>query len=96
MYSFSSFLSVTNFYSVRGLEMLSELAAVAGLAANASQFAQEAATLKTAIVKQMWNTTTGRFCDGICLDPEVQGHSGIYSDMSTLLLLRVLSFLGIL
>ena len=29
----------------------------------------------------MWDTKTERFCDGICTDTKVSGHSGIYSDM---------------
>ena len=73
-------------FTVRGLELLAELSAAAGEAADAHRCAAAAGALKTALLAKMWNPKTSRFCDGICADPKVDGHSGIYSDMYPLYL----------
>ena len=81
MFSKSDFMSVPNMFTVHGLELLSELLTKAGKSADAQKCASHAATLRKAVMSQMWNAKTNRFCDGICTDQKVNGHSGIYSDM---------------
>ena len=81
MFSKSDFMSVPNMFTVHGLELLSELLTKAGKSADAQKCATHAATLRKAVMSQMWNAKTNRFCDGICTDQKVDGHSGIYSDM---------------
>jgi hypothetical protein len=54
--------------------------AAAGLTANATQFAAEAASLKAAMFTHMWNGTA--FCDGICT--EVGGASLVCTNYFTL------------
>ncbi len=53
----------------------------AGKPAEAQACATKAAALRNKVLAQMWDTKTNRFCDGICTDTKVSGHSGIYSDM---------------
>ena len=66
-------------HQVRGLELLAELAHVAGRTGDAEKCTSAAAGLRTGIVKHMWDATSERFCDGICT--EVAGNHSIYSDM---------------
>ena len=80
----SDFLSTSNFYTARGLELLAEMATAAGRAADAKRCADAAAALKKSIVERMWDRKSLRFCDGICADPKVGGHHSIYADMYSL------------
>ena len=82
MWSNSDFMSVSNFYTVRGLENLAELARVAGRANDADKCAKAAADLRSSVVRHMWDPKHQRFCDGICGD--VGGNHSIYSDMYAL------------
>jgi hypothetical protein len=77
-------MSVPNFYTVKGLEILGELAAAAGRTADAEKCVREAAALRASIIKHMWDPAAKRFCDGICADPRVAGNHSIYSDMYSL------------
>ena len=79
MWSESNFLSVSNFYTARGLELLAELAQAGGRASDAKLCANEAADLRKSIQAHMWDAKDARFCDGICRD--VDGNHSIYSDM---------------
>ena len=81
MYSKSDFMSVPNMFTVRGLELLAELHTAAGKPAEAQACATKALALRNKVLAQMWDSKTERFCDGICTDTKVSGHSGIYSDM---------------
>jgi hypothetical protein len=82
MWSESNFLSVSNFYTVRGLELLAELAQAAGRSIDAKQCADAAADLRKSVLAHMWDPKDARFCDGICED--VGGNHSIYSDMYSL------------
>ena len=82
MWSASEFMSVPQFYTVRGLELLAELAHAAGRADDADKCTSAAAGLREGIMKHMWDATAERFCDGICAD--VAGNHSIYSDMYSL------------
>lgn len=82
MWSNSNFMSVSNFYTVRGLENLAELARAAGRTNDAAKCAKAAADLRSNIIKHMWDQKHQRFCDGICSD--VGGNHSIYSDMYAL------------
>jgi alpha-L-rhamnosidase len=82
MWSNSDFMSVSNFYTVRGLENLADLAHAAGRINDAATCAKAAADLRAAVVKHMWDPQHQRFCDGICGD--VGGNHSIYSDMYAL------------
>ena len=73
----SKYMSVSNMFAARGLEILSEVVGKGGRTANATQFAQEAASLRKAIVAKMWNGTA--FCDGVCSD--VHGNSLVMTNM---------------
>lgn len=86
MWHDSHYQCVSNMYGVHTLKVLSELANVAGHHDNATRFATESQKLQSALLKLMWNATTNEFCDGICADPAVQGHSGIYSQMYSIFL----------
>lgn len=68
-------------FTVHGLELLAELATKAGKAEYAAKCTAKAAPLRAAVLKHMWDSKAGRFCDGICTDEKVSGHHGIYSDM---------------
>jgi len=72
--------SVSNGFCMHGLELLSQIAAAAGLKENATKFSAQAASLKKAMVAKMWNGTA--FCDGVC--SEVHGNSLVMSNMFTL------------
>lgn len=78
----SKHMSVTHAYCVRGLEMLSEMMAVAGRAQEAERFAKEAKDLKALMMEKMWNDSA--FCDGVCA--EVGGKSLLMSNMFSLAL----------
>ena len=82
MWSHSDFMSVPQFYTVRGLELLAELAHAAGRAADAKKCSSAARGLRAGIMKHMWDASAERFCDGICT--EVAGNHSIYSDMYAL------------
>jgi hypothetical protein len=84
MFSKSDFLSTSNFYTVRGLELLAELAHAAGMDAAYNKCTTAAANLRSSIMKHMWDSKAQRFCDGVCLDPHVGGNHSIYSDMYSL------------
>jgi hypothetical protein len=73
----SNHMSVTNGFSAHGLELLAEMLAAGGRTDNATVIAAEAASLKAAIVKYMWNGT--HFCDGVC--SEVGGNSRVMTNM---------------
>jgi len=77
----SNHMSVSNAFCAHGLELLSQMAAAAGLKENATDFASKAASLKQAMVTKMWNGTA--FCDGVC--EEVKGKSLMMTNMFTLL-----------
>jgi hypothetical protein len=55
MWSASDFMSVPNFYTVKGLELLAELGTAAGRAADAAKCAQAAKGLRTSILAHMWD-----------------------------------------
>ena len=78
MFSFSDFQSVSNLYAVKGLALLSEMAALAGNAANATAFAATSATLRKNVMAQMWDAKAERFCDGC---PKFL-HIHTYNDLS--------------
>lgn len=82
MWSASDFMSVPQFYTVRGLELLAELARAAGRTDDAEKCTNAAAGLRKGIVKHMWDVKAQRYCDGICT--EVAGNHSIYSDMYSL------------
>lgn len=71
------FMSVPNFYAVKGLEILAELAHAAGRTEDSEKCARESAALRSNIVKHMWDPKAKRFCDGICADPRVGGNHSI-------------------
>ena len=79
MWSESNFLSVSNFYTMRGLELLAEMAQAAGRANDAKRCSDAALDLRKSIVAHMWDPNHARYCDGICSD--VDGNHSIYSDM---------------
>ena len=79
-YSNSNHTSVSNAFGAHGLALLSTMLAEGGNATGAAQIAATAASLKSEIVKQMWNGTA--FCDGPCDD--VAGASKMMSNMFTL------------
>jgi alpha-L-rhamnosidase len=74
----SPHMSVTNFFTAHGLDLLAQMVAAGGR--NGSAIAAEAAALTANIRKQMWNGTA--FCDGIC--SEVGGNSRVMSNMFSL------------
>ena len=76
MFTKSDFMSVPNMFTVRGLELMAELATIAGK--PVPKYATEAAALKKAVVAHMWDTKAERFCDGPCTTTPSHG---IYSDM---------------
>ena len=76
----SNHMSVTNAFCMRGLEMLSEMAAAGGRQANATQFSRAASMLRANMTAKMWNGTA--FCDGVC--SEVGGHSLLMSNLFSL------------
>jgi hypothetical protein len=73
--------SVSNAFCVRGLDMLSQMLAVAGDDAKASEYKAASASLMKAIQDKMWNGTA--FCDGVC--SEVGGNSLVMTNMFMLL-----------
>ena len=77
----SNYMSVTNFFAARGLDILAQMVAPAR-PANASVYAAESAALTAAIRAKMWNGTA--FCDGICDDPKINGASLVMSNMFSL------------
>ena len=79
-YSNSNHTSVSNAFGAHGLALLSTMLAEGGNATGAAKIAATAASLKSEIVKQMWNGTA--FCDGPCED--VAGASKMMSNMFTL------------
>jgi hypothetical protein len=79
-YTFSNHSSVSNMMAAHGLELLSQMLAAGGRAANASAVAAEAAALKANILRLMWNGTA--FCDGICA--EVGGNARLFSQIYAL------------
>ena len=79
-YSNSNHTSVSNAFGAHGLALLSTMLAEGGNATGAAKIAATAASLKSEIVKQMWNGTA--FCDGPCDD--VAGASKMMSNMFTL------------
>ena len=83
-FAYSDFISTSNMYCARGLELLAELATAAGRTENATRFAGLAAALKRSIVEKMWDPKAERFCDGVCDDPKVAGKHSVYSDMYSL------------
>jgi glycogen debranching enzyme len=78
------YMSVPQFYTVKGLEVLAELATAAGRTDDAKKCTREATALRSSIVKHMWDPKARRFCDGICADPRIGGNHSIYSDMYSL------------
>ena len=60
----SKHMSVSNAFCARGLDILSTMMAAAGRMENASKFGREAAALRKALMRSMWNGTA--FCDGVC------------------------------
>jgi hypothetical protein len=64
---------------MRGLEMLSEMARVGGNSSRAAEVAEVAHALRSNMLSKMWNATEGRFCDGICMDPKVDGAGSVYT-----------------
>ena len=74
----SSHMSVTNFFTAHGLDLLSQMLAAGGR--NGSAIAAEAAALTASIRERMWNGTA--FCDGIC--SEVGGNSRVMSNIFSL------------
>ena len=76
MFTKSDFMSVPNHFTVRGLELLSELAAAAGK--PVPKYKEQADVVKTAILSKMWDSKAERFCDGPCATTPSHG---IYSDM---------------
>ena len=80
----SDHMTPCNAWAVGGLEKLAEIAHAGGNATVAAMMTSRAATLRKAMLATMWDATTGRFCDGICADPKVGGHSSIYTDLAAL------------
>jgi len=76
----SKHMSVSNMFAAHGLDLLAQMVAKGGRAANATQFAAEAKSLKAAIMSKMWNGSA--FCDGVC--SEVDGASLVMSNMFSL------------
>lgn len=76
MFTKSDFMSVPNLFTVRGLELLAELANIAGK--PVPKYATQAGALKKAVVAAMWDSKAERFCDGPC---STTPSHGIYSDM---------------
>lgn len=83
-FKYSDFISTSNMYCARGLELLAELATAAGRTENATKFAASAAALRSSIIENMWDAQALRFCDGICSDPKINGSHSVYSDMYSL------------
>jgi alpha-L-rhamnosidase len=75
--------AVCNGWAVHGLEALATMASADGNAANASLYSNLASNIRAAMVTQMWDTAAGRFCDGPCSDPKVQGHGGYTTNYFT-------------
>ena len=78
----SNYMSVTNMYAARGLDLLAQMVAAGGQPGNASVYAAESAALTAAIRAKMWNGTN--FCDGVCADPKINGNSRVMSNMFSL------------
>jgi hypothetical protein len=76
----SNHTSVSNMMAAHGLDLLAQMLAAGGRAANASAVAAEAAALKANILRLMWNGTA--FCDGICA--EVGGNARLMSQIYAL------------
>ena len=80
----SDHMTPCNSWAVGGLEKLATIAHAGGNVTAAATMRSRAAALKKAMLATMWDASTGRFCDGICADPEVSGHSSIYTDLAAL------------
>lgn len=78
----SNYMSVTNMFAARGLDMLAQMVAAGGRPANATKYAAESAALTAAIRAKMWNGAA--FCDGVCTDPKINGNSRVMSNMFSL------------
>ena len=72
---------MTQFFALAGLRALATLAGAA-----AAALAAQAAALDGAIMAQMFNASLGLFCDGICADPAVAGHTSAISSAWALFL----------
>ena len=82
----SQHLSVTQFFALKGLRTLSVLARAAGRSAAADALAAQAGSLEDAILAQLFNATTGLFCDGVCADPKVDNFASTFSSAWALFL----------
>merc|ERR1711881_106372 len=77
----SKHMSVSNMFGAHGLYLLSEMISASGnRTANATAFANAAASLKKNIISKMWNGTA--YCDGVC--SEVGGKSLVMTNMFSL------------
>ena len=74
-------MSVSNGFAAQGLNILAQMMEAAGPSRkdNATAFAAESARLAAGIKKQMWNTSSNMYCDGVCA--EVGGASKLMTNM---------------
>ena len=74
-----------NAWAVHGLEVLARLAELYGDLRRAAALSKEAGALRANIMRQMFNATAGRFCDGLCSDANSSAGS-VYTDFTTMFL----------
>ena len=85
-------MSVSNFFGAQGLDLLARMLEAGG-DPNATAVAAEAASLKAALRKTMWNGT--RFCDRICSEVKGKGASLMMTNMFALAFGMVVADWGI-
>ena len=74
-----------NAWAVHGLEILAEMAGLYGDRDRAEQLGKMAGTLRSNVMRKMWNATRGHFCDGLCADRNAS-NSSVYTDYTTMFL----------
>ena len=72
MFQMSDHLSVNQFFAIDGLRKLASLTADVD-AAFSESVQKDADALMDAVTTHTWNETTGRFCDGACIDAPHHG-----------------------
>ena len=72
-----------NAWTVRGLEILSDLADRYGNHSRAAELREMGSTLRANVLRKMWDARRGRFCDGLCADAK-SSNSSVYTDYTTL------------
>ena len=84
MFTPSDYITVDQALMLSGLQKLTRMYSAAGLLRNATNAATVASKLHAAMMSKQWDASTKRFCDGICADKNVSGHSSVDTDMFTL------------